>query len=122
MNNRKNHEDKKNHHSERILIRNAIKRMFKEDNKHLNAAIYQKDEKFLFFSLNEIVPMFLKMVRDTMIFEQRVAKIEYITYHKIFPLLKEAKEILYNYYCNFLYFKIDLDKNYYLKLLVSCFE
>ncbi|TBU09954.1 hypothetical protein CWI39_0012p0040 [Hamiltosporidium magnivora] len=122
MNDRRTYKNKKFEQNERILIRKVIKRMLDEDNRYLNEAMLKKTNIFLFSTLNEIIPVFLKIVRDTIIFERKAIKLGNITYQKIFPLLKEAKEILYNFYTKFLYFQIDLDSNYYLKALVSYFE
>ncbi|TBU02310.1 hypothetical protein CWI39_1187p0010 [Hamiltosporidium magnivora] len=122
MNSKRNCKNRKPEQKERMLIIKAIKRILDEDDEYLNAAMLKRTDIYLFSTFKEIIPVFLKMVRDTMIFEQRAVKIGNIAYQKVFPLLKEAKEILYNYYCNFLYFQIDLDSNYYLNLLVSFFE
>ncbi|TBU09239.1 hypothetical protein CWI36_0047p0010 [Hamiltosporidium magnivora] len=113
MNDRRTYKNKKFEQNERMLD---------EDNIYLNEAMLKKTNIFLFSTLNEIIPVFLKIVRDTIIFERKAIKLGNITYQKIFPLLKEAKEILYNFYTKFLYFQIDLDSNYYLKALVSYFE
>ncbi|TBU05520.1 hypothetical protein CWI38_0002p0040 [Hamiltosporidium tvaerminnensis] len=122
MNDRRTYKNKKFEQNERILIRKVTKRILDEDNRYLNEAMLKKTNIFLFSTLNEIIPVFLKIVRDTIIFERKAIKLGNITYQKIFPLLKEAKEILYNFYTKFLYFQIDLDSNYYLKALVSYFE
>ncbi|TBT96655.1 hypothetical protein CWI39_3517p0010 [Hamiltosporidium magnivora] len=75
-----------------------------------------------FDSLDDVIKTYKSMVKKTVMFEYKYANCNRKLFEELYPLLEEAKRILYLYYKRYLIHKIDISSDMYIEEFIASFE